>query len=41
MMFTLKSNVVDAIKKTGYKNLYLMPATINLAGVDIELMENE
>ena len=38
-VITGKCNVVDAIKKTGYKNLYLMPATINLAGVDIELME--
>lgn len=38
-VITGKCNVVDAIKKTVYKNLYLMPATINLAGVDIELME--
>ncbi len=29
----------DTIIKTGFKNLYAIPATINLAGVDIELME--
>lgn len=29
----------DAIIKTKFTNLYVMPATINLAGVDIELIE--
>ena len=29
----------DVIVKTKFKNLYVMPATINLAGADIELME--
>lgn len=29
----------ETIIKTKFKNLYIIPATINLAGVDIELME--
>ena len=29
----------EAIVKTKFKNLYIIPATINLAGADIELME--
>ena len=29
----------EVIIKTKFKNLYIIPATINLAGVDIELME--
>lgn len=29
----------DVIVKTKFKNLYVIPATINLAGADIELME--
>ena len=29
----------EAIIKTKFKNLYIIPATINLAGADIELME--
>lgn len=29
----------DAIIKTSFSNLYVMPATINLAGIDIELVE--
>ena len=29
----------EAIIKTKFKNLYVIPATINLAGADIELME--
>ncbi len=32
-------NINDAIIKTKYKNLFVLPATINLAGLDIELME--
>lgn len=38
-VITGKCSAEEAIKKTKYKNLYLLPATINLAGVDIELME--
>lgn len=34
-----KAELNDVIIKSKFKNLYLMPATINLAGVDIELME--
>lgn len=33
------SDVKNAIIKTKYKNLSLIPASINLAGVDIELLE--
>lgn len=38
-VITGKCPTPEAIKKTKYKNLYLLPATINLAGVDIELLE--
>lgn len=31
--------IKDAIIKTKYKNLSVLPATINLAGIDIELMD--
>lgn len=31
--------IEEAIVKTKYKNLYVLPATINLAGLDIELIE--
>ena len=31
--------VTEAIIKTKHKNLYVLPATINLAGLDIELVE--
>ena len=34
-----KCNLEEAMIKTKYKNLYVMPATINLAGLDIELLE--
>ena len=34
-----KANVRDVIVKTKFKNLYIIPASINLAGVDVELME--
>ncbi|HIU23131.1 MAG TPA: ParA family protein [Candidatus Fimihabitans intestinipullorum] len=34
-----KAVLKDVILKTPFKNLYAMPATINLAGVDIELIE--
>ncbi len=32
-------SVKDAIIKTKFKNLYTIPASINLAGIDMELME--
>ena len=31
--------VTEAMIKTKYKNLYVLPATINLAGLDFELSE--
>lgn len=34
-----KVNVEKVVVKTKFKNLYLIPASINLAGVDMELME--
>jgi chromosome partitioning protein len=34
-----KAVLRDVIVKTKFKNLYIIPATINLAGVDIELIE--
>lgn len=34
-----KVNVKKAVVKTKFKNLYVIPASINLAGVDMELME--
>ena len=34
-----KCDVESAILASKYKRLYVMPATINLAGIDIELME--
>ena len=34
-----RCNIEDAISSSKYKRLYVIPATINLAGVDIELME--
>jgi len=38
-LFVDKVNVKDVIIKTRFKNLYTIPASINLAGVDMELME--
>ena len=32
-------NITEAMIKTKYKNLYVLPASINLAGLDIELTE--
>ncbi len=32
-------NINDAMIKTKYKNLYVIPATINLAGLEVELLE--
>ena len=34
-----KADLNDVIVKTKFKNLYVIPASINLAGVDMELME--
>lgn len=34
-----KCSINEAMIKTKYKNLYVLPATINLAGLDIELLE--
>src|SRR5574344_1860967 len=34
-----KCSLEEATIKTKYKNLYVIPATINLAGLDIELLE--
>ena len=34
-----EATIQEVIMKTNFKNLYLIPATINLAGVDFELME--
>ena len=38
-VLTEKCNIEEAIIKTKYKGLYVMPATINLAGLDLELIE--
>lgn len=37
-VMTDKSTVYDAIVKTRYKNLHLLPSTVNLAGINIELI---
>ncbi len=34
-----EATMTDVVVKTKFKNLYVIPATINLAGADIELME--
>ncbi len=34
-----RAELSDVIIKSKFKNLYIMPATINLAGIDIELIE--
>lgn len=38
-LLTDRAELKDVIIKTPFKNLYIIPASINLAGVDIELME--
>ncbi|MCI8346393.1 MAG: ParA family protein [Bacilli bacterium] len=38
-VLTSKCDINQATIKTKYKNLYVIPATINLAGLDIELLE--
>lgn len=34
-----QAEIKNVVVKTNYKNLYLLPASINLAGVDMELMD--
>ena len=34
-----QAELKEVIVKTKFKNLFVIPATINLAGIDIELME--
>ena len=34
-----RAEIKEVVVKTDFKNLYLIPASINLAGVDMELME--
>ena len=38
-VLTEKCDIKEAIVKTKYKNLYLIPSSINLAGINVELME--
>ena len=38
-LFVGKTDIKDVVVKTGFKNLYIITASINLAGVDMELME--
>ena len=38
-VLTGRCTCVEAMIKTKYKQLYVLPATINLAGLDIELLE--
>ena len=40
-VLVMKSSIEDAIVKTKSKNLSLLPAYLNLAGVDMELIELE
>ena len=40
-VLVMKTKIEDAIIKTKSKNLDLLPAYLNLAGVDIELIELE
>ncbi len=39
-VMTGKCNIKDAILKTKFKNLSVLPSTINLAGVDVEFVKN-
>ncbi len=38
-VITGSCNIEDAIKKTKFKNLSILPSTINLAGVDVEFVK--
>ena len=39
-VMTGQCNIKDAIVKTKFKNLSILPSTINLAGVDVEFVKN-
>ena len=39
-VMTSKCNIKDAVIKTKFKNLSILPSTINLAGVDVEFVKN-
>ena len=39
-VMTRKCNIKEAILKTKFKNLSILPSTINLAGVDVEFVKN-
>ena len=38
-VLTEKCDIKESVIKTKYKNLYLIPASINLAGINVELIE--
>jgi len=38
-LFVERASLKDVVIKTDFKNLYVIPSSINLAGVDMELME--
>lgn len=38
-LLTNKATLKDVIIKTKHKNLYIIPATVNLAGIDIEFIQ--
>ena len=38
-LLTGKAEVKRVVAKTKFKNLYMLPASINLAGADMELLE--
>jgi len=38
-LITNKAEIKDVIIKTKFKNLYIIPATVNLAGIDIEFVQ--
>lgn len=38
-VITGQADIKDAMKKTKYRNLWIIPATINLAGIDVEFVK--
>ena len=40
-VFNGTCSITDAVVKTKYKNLYVLPSSLQLAGIDIELLEKE
>jgi len=40
-VFNNTATIEETITKTKYKNMYVLPANINLAGIDIELEQNK